>query len=546
MISTSLRRNGFSKPLDSFQIASWILFVLFVAEFYVFGGRLLPAPWDVITMSVFGAISLVVVISNYICAVTDPADPGVKAATYGRLGYNAASARRRLQQQRLEKELEKSKRKAAAAAAENGNANATDGCTRNPTISDDSSSVATSSDRTVTSGAGTSKITPLPPPLMGLDALDSRLAARSRAEATPAPPSAAALAPPVVHPPGHPRTPMEDLLFCYICQAHVRRGAKHCRSCNKCTVAFDHHCRWLSNCVSKTENYKSFLVFVVATLLCAVGHLAVSVVQVVLYFGEGRRIDDGGTHYPNGLLLAFWFAFIVLALVAIYLLVDLLLFHIYLIAKGITTYDYIVAQRQRKDSVGRDTGGGGSRSSISSSSGGGGGGGGTHRTAGSAGPSPSVERSGGFGRTGVAAGTTLGDLSARSLGEDTEVVESTTPVATVPSPGRSHVQRHPHVLAPLHHFEGEGFLPSCDGPAAGAPTQETTRALEMRSMSQRRNVVVTGAFGHAMPGSAAASAEELRMDVDGAPAESLEGRGVAVSAAAPSAPARASDSRSAV
>jgi len=42
--------------------------------------------------------------------------------------------------------------------------------------------------------------------------------------------------------------------MCEICQTHVLNSAKHCGACNRCVNDFDHHCRWINNCVG-SKNY---------------------------------------------------------------------------------------------------------------------------------------------------------------------------------------------------------------------------------------------------------------------------------------------------
>jgi hypothetical protein len=42
--------------------------------------------------------------------------------------------------------------------------------------------------------------------------------------------------------------------MCEICDTHVLSSAKHCGACNRCVSEFDHHCRWINNCVGG-KNY---------------------------------------------------------------------------------------------------------------------------------------------------------------------------------------------------------------------------------------------------------------------------------------------------
>ncbi|ELT96839.1 hypothetical protein CAPTEDRAFT_224503 [Capitella teleta] len=174
--------------------------------------------------------------------------------------------------------------------------------------------------------------------------------------------------------------------FCHLCQTAVASRSKHCSVCNKCVGNFDHHCKWLNNCVGG-RNYRLFLGTLVSG---AAGGLIVFILcltQFIAYFidrADGNILkqykdfldaslsaqtqsesnssisgfafevttaatstsDPAYASVPAEAWLSFTALTGLLAVVAVALLLHLLGFHFYLISKGLSTYDYIVKERE--------------------------------------------------------------------------------------------------------------------------------------------------------------------------------------------------------
>ncbi|WVZ86879.1 hypothetical protein U9M48_033597 [Paspalum notatum var. saurae] len=148
----------------------------------------------------------------------------------------------------------------------------------------------------------------------------------------------------------------EEALFCTLCNAEVRKHSKHCRSCNKCVDGFDHHCRWLNNCVGR-KNYITFLCLMAVSLAWLAVECGVGIAVFVRCFTDKTAIEDqigeklgyGLSRAPFATIVALSTALSMLASVP---LGELFFFHIILIRKGITTYEYVVAMRAQSEPPG--------------------------------------------------------------------------------------------------------------------------------------------------------------------------------------------------
>ncbi|XP_073658083.1 uncharacterized protein [Tursiops truncatus] len=164
--------------------------------------------------------------------------------------------------------------------------------------------------------------------------------------------------------------------YCYLCEVAVTVKAKHCSTCNKCVSGFDHHCKWLNNCVG-SRNYWYFFASVAsaaAGLLCMVATLLYIFTQYFINPAglrtdpHYRSISDQNTWllllplFPvrtsTPVFLGIGALTLLLELVSLLLLGHLLLLHLYLRAKKLSTFEYIMQnnklQRSKPLAVKRD------------------------------------------------------------------------------------------------------------------------------------------------------------------------------------------------
>ncbi|XP_060756279.1 palmitoyltransferase ZDHHC11 isoform X2 [Neoarius graeffei] len=155
---------------------------------------------------------------------------------------------------------------------------------------------------------------------------------------------------------------------CSLCDVDVGSKVKHCSSCNKCIADFDHHCKWLNNCVG-SRNYWLFFV----TVLSAVCGTFLLILVILFVFIEHfvnpatlrtaaafQAVNESTTwlvflpvapvQTSSASLLVLAGITVIIAFASFVLLCHLLIFHIYLLYKGMSTYEYIMKQRHLQSS----------------------------------------------------------------------------------------------------------------------------------------------------------------------------------------------------
>ena len=122
--------------------------------------------------------------------------------------------------------------------------------------------------------------------------------------------------------------------YCDICTTHVLEGSKHCRVCNRCTMGFDHHCRWVNNDIG-LSNYREFISMLLSVILQLTIHAAYMVFAATLLEGPGRWLAVANLIVNVSFALPVGYLFG---------------FHAWLAWQGHTTYSYIREKEGMGDS----------------------------------------------------------------------------------------------------------------------------------------------------------------------------------------------------
>ncbi|MCL7044644.1 hypothetical protein MKW94_026963 [Papaver nudicaule] len=147
----------------------------------------------------------------------------------------------------------------------------------------------------------------------------------------------------------------EGMFYCSLCEVEVFKYSKHCRVCDKCVDHFDHHCRWVNNCIGK-KNYRQFFTLMVLALLLLILQWSTGILVMICCFLERRQFSEEitsklGSSFSFLPFIAVVASCTILAMIATLPLVQLFFFHVLIIKKGISTYDYIIALREQEQQL---------------------------------------------------------------------------------------------------------------------------------------------------------------------------------------------------
>ncbi|XP_026404731.1 probable protein S-acyltransferase 22 [Papaver somniferum] len=147
----------------------------------------------------------------------------------------------------------------------------------------------------------------------------------------------------------------EGMFYCSLCEVEVFKYSKHCRVCDKCVDHFDHHCRWVNNCIGK-RNYRQFFTLMVCALLLLILQWSTGILVMISCFLERKQFSTEitsklGSSFSFLPFIAVVASCTILAMIATLPLVQLFFFHLLIIKKGISTYDYIIALREQEQQL---------------------------------------------------------------------------------------------------------------------------------------------------------------------------------------------------
>ncbi len=132
----------------------------------------------------------------------------------------------------------------------------------------------------------------------------------------------------------------------------MAEDAKHCGACNRCVNGFDHHCRWLNNCVG-SENYSYFFKLICSVFALTLFHNASDIAVLVFTHGNHNQMSKSTYFFYRKDMKVDYTVILTMAMLfntaALMFLGHLISFHLYLQSKSMTTFEYIQWKANKKE-----------------------------------------------------------------------------------------------------------------------------------------------------------------------------------------------------
>ncbi|KXT04745.1 hypothetical protein AC578_9678 [Pseudocercospora eumusae] len=126
--------------------------------------------------------------------------------------------------------------------------------------------------------------------------------------------------------------------YCKSCNIWRPPRAHHCRVCDACIETQDHHCVWLNNCVGR-RNYRYFFAYVGFSSVMALMLIAFALTHIAVYANQnGISFGKSLTGRTEERVA---FAMFIYAVLALPYPGSLFGYHLFLIARGETTREYL-------------------------------------------------------------------------------------------------------------------------------------------------------------------------------------------------------------
>jgi hypothetical protein len=144
-------------------------------------------------------------------------------------------------------------------------------------------------------------------------------------------------------------------LYWEVWESYVHERTKHWGECNRCAELFDHHCKWLNNCIG-AKNYKTFMILIIFVGIAAIVYIFWGLIFITISFMDSDPEDVGfwiaDSDGNSGIRVLMAIIVVILVIISGVILTGIILLlklHFKLMKYDFTTYEYVQYMSDRRD-----------------------------------------------------------------------------------------------------------------------------------------------------------------------------------------------------